>query len=364
MIRIDELYNNTFWPWAQHTLPGQRIFFCDPFGHTQPENLFNHGSDFIHESDYIFFHDQEPIQIEAHSKLFAEVIRRNKDIQPRAQGRVIVSERGERVDQLCNIYGWKPSYYFFHGWACLDWFRGYNRTFLFSHPKDRAYPTTTFMSPNRIIGGERDHRALFIYHCAKSGLMHNNISAPTICPVENISIHAIASKYDNIYHDITQVISNANLPKLFAGEQTQQMTSCWLGNFAEAESSMIYVPTETVYFGRRTHLTEKTFKAIALGMPFVLVAAAGSLSYLKEYGFRTFDSVWDESYDQETDDLKRLEQVTKLLKDIDSLPLPEKNILWEKVLPIVEHNWNHFYHGGFERILWQELKDMLDGIKV
>ena len=27
---------------------------------------------------------------------------------------------------------------------------------------------------------------------------------------------------------------------------------------------------------------------------------------------------------------------------------------------IIEHNWNHFYNGGFEQILWQELQDMLN----
>jgi hypothetical protein len=363
MIRIDELYNHTFWPWFEQNRPGTRMFFCDPFGHTRPENLFNHGSDFIHESDYVFFHDQEPIQIHAHRDLFQDVVRRNADIQPRAQGYVIVSERGENLQALCDIYGWRSAYYFFHGWACLDWFRGYDRTFLFPAPQDRRPPRTTFMSPNRIIGGERDHRVLFIYHCERLGIMHNHLSAPATCPVEHVAIDTIASKYNNRYHDIEQVIRSAALPRLFRGEEAQQMTSCWLGNFAEAMDSMIYVPTETVYFGRRTHLTEKTFKAIALGMPFVLVAPAGSLAYLREYGFRTFDSVWDESYDQETDDFLRLERVTRLLADIDAMSWHQKEILWLHAQEIAIHNWNHFYRGGFEQRLWQELGDMLDSIQ-
>jgi hypothetical protein len=138
------------------------------------------------------------------------------------------------------------------------------------------------------------------------------------------------------------------------------MTSCWLGNYAEAADSLVYVPTETVYFGNRLHLTEKTFKAIALEMPFVLVAPAGSLAYLREYGFETFDEIFDESYDLETDDIKRIEAVTRLLKDLDNLSMEERNRIHQACLPIVEHNYNHFYHGGFERILWNELTDMLD----
>jgi hypothetical protein len=361
MIRIDEIYNHTFWPWIQQHRPGTRLFFCDPFGHTSPDALYNHGSDIIHEGDYIFMHDQEPIQLTAHAPLFQDVIRRNADINPTPRGHVIVSEHGEMVERLCDIYGWKSHYYFFHGWACLDWYRGYDRTFLFDHPRHKEF-SNTFMSPNRIVGGERDHRVLFVYHILKNQLANNHVSAPRQCPYENIDISVIANRYDSIYPDIHQVLDSADLPWLFQGEDTQHMTSCWLGNFAEVNNSMIYVPTETVYFGRRTHITEKTFKAIALGMPFVLVAAVGSLEYLRSYGFRTFSDIWDESYDQETDDIKRLEKVAALLRDIDNLSWSQKQQIHRLCLPVIEHNWNHFYHGGFEAILWRELTAMLQGL--
>lgn len=336
------------------------MFFCDPFGHTDPDHLVNYGRDFD-ETNYIFFHDQEPVQLESHRRLFETVFDSNVDLYG-TQGTVIVSELGANVEKLCDNYCWKPAYYFFHGWACLDWYRGYDRTFLFPRPSDRPPAVRTFMSPNRIIGGERDHRVLFLYHVIKKGLSHNHISAPRTCPVENQHIEHIANHYINTYPDISQVLASADLPWLFANEHTQQMTSCWLGNFDEAIESLVYVPTETVYFGRRTHITEKTFKAIALGMPFVLVAAAGSLEYLRSYGFRTFDSVWDESYDTETDDLARLESVTGLLKYLDDMSDRERHQIQRHVLPVVEHNWNHFYQGGLERILWPELIGMLDGI--
>jgi hypothetical protein len=174
-----------------------------------------------------------------------------------------------------------------------------------------------------------------------------------------VDIASIAQKYTNVYQDITDVLTQANLPRLFAGEQHQEMTSCWLSNFTEAQDSLVYVPTETVYFGRRQHITEKTFKAIALEMPFILVAPAGSLEYLREYGFKTFNSVFDESYDLESNDIHRLELVTKLLKDLDTLSVEERLKIHQQCLPIVEHNFNHFYNGGLTDILWQELQTML-----
>ena len=353
------------------------MFFCDPPGSTSPDSLFNLGSDNITETDYVWMHDQEPCWIDEYKLLFDEVRYRNTGlwddtvlyrrgwtapVKPNIFGHVVVSEKGEYVEQLCEKYGWKSHYYFYHGWACQDWFRGYDKSFLIPRARDRK-PAKTFMSPNRIVGGRRDHRVLFLYNVFKQQLQHNHISAPRICQYENVDISTIANKYCNTYPDISQVFEQATLPRLFAGEESQQMTSCWLTNFAEAQDSLVYVPTETLYFGRRTHITEKTFKAIALEMPFVLVAPAHSLEYMRSYGFKTFDSVFDESYDTETDDILRVEKVTQLLKDLDNLSNKERQEIHRACLPIVEHNFRHFYRGGFSHILWAELTQMLDGLR-
>ena len=351
------------------------MFFCDPPGSTSPDTLFNLGSDSITETDYVWMHDQEPCWIDEYKLLFDDVEQRNTDLwwdptikyltppkKPDIFGHVVVSEKGEYVEQLCEKYGWKNHYYFYHGWACQDWFRGYDKSFLIPRARDRK-PTKTFMSPNRIVGGRRDHRVLFLYNIFKQQLEHNHISAPRVCQYENVDISTIANKYCNTYPDISQVFEQATLPRLFAGEESQQMTSCWLTNFAEAQDSLVYVPTETLYFGRRTHITEKTFKAIALEMPFVLVAPAHSLEYMRSYGFNTFDSVFDESYDTETDDILRVEKVTQLLKDLDNLSNKERQEIHRACLPIVEHNFRHFYRGGFSHILWAELTGMLDGLR-
>jgi hypothetical protein len=220
------------------------------------------------------------------------------------------------------------------------------------------------MSPNRIVAGKRDHRVLFLYNVFKQKLDHNWISAPRVCSYENVDISVIANKYCNTYPDIEQVFNSADLPRLFPGEETQQMTSCWLTNFAEAADSLIYVPTETIYFGRRLHITEKTFKAIALEMPFVLMATAGSLEYMRSYGFRTFADVFDESYDSETDDIKRVEQVVQLLKDLDNMSTAERQQIHRACLPAVEHNYAHFYNGGLTNVLWKELTGMLNGLRI
>jgi hypothetical protein len=98
-------------------------------------------------------------------------------------------------------------------------------------------------------------------------------------------------------------------------------------------------------------------------MPFVIVGTRGSLEYLRSYGFHTFGDIWDESYDQADDDV-RIEKIAKLLKHLDELSTAEKQKVFESAHEVIAHNWNHFYNGRFESVLWAELQEMLNGIKL
>ena len=342
----------------------------------------NYGRDDIHEHNYIFFFDQEPINLELHMKTFYIVCyynqsitheplplgkkwsleHRMRDHRIRSAGYLLTSEHdSENVEYVCNYYEWKPLYYFFHGWAALDWYRGYDKTFLIQDWTKRTI-TKTFLAPNRIVAGDRQHRLEMLYHIFKNDLMNNHISCPAVCPAENISILDAVKPLSTKYPDIESVFSEQSLPINFEGETDHPMHSCWLSLFGESAESLLYLVTETVATGRRHHLTEKTFKPIALGMPFVIVGTKGSLKYLRSYGFRTFEGIWDESYDDAEDDV-RIKQIASLLRSLDELPADAKQQLFEQCYQVIEHNWNHFYGGGFEAVLWKELNEMLNEIE-
>jgi hypothetical protein len=365
MIRIDEIYDNTFWPWFEQHLPGHRLFLCDPFGRSDPDSVTNYGQDDVHEYNYIFFFDQEPIHLNIHEATFDEICYvRNPDLHQKFKdiGAICTSElNSDSVDYVCEKYNWRSYYYFFHGWAALDWYRGYDRTFLIE-PIEQRQITKTFLAPNRIVAGERAHRLEMLYYIFKNDITDNHISCPAVCPVENISIVDAVKRLQSIYPDVVDVFSRQQLPINFKNETDHPMHSCWLSLFDEAADSLLYLVTETVATGRRWHLTEKTFKPIALGMPFVIVGTQGSLQYLRSYGFQTFGDLWDESYDDAADG-KRIQKISKLLKDLDQMSVAEKQTMFESAQRIINHNWNHFYGGGFEAVLWAELKGMLDDIK-
>ena len=349
-------------------MPTTTLYHHDPFGYSDSSSLLcrSPADDALSEKSFIYFFDQEPLILDYHSATFDTLDDFNTMfIKPikRKQGIIVVSEAdSDNIDYICKQRNLQPFYYFFHGWAALDWYRGYDRTFLITPWQQRTIKRT-FFSANRIIGGLRQHRVLMLYHFAKLDLLHNWISASAVCPAENMSIGDIAMHYQNRYPDIVEVINSLPLPRLFPGEDVARMSSCWLDQFDPCAESLVYHVTETVYTGRRLQLTEKSFKPIALGMPFILSATTGSLAYLRSYGFKTFGEFWDESYDLETDDFVRAEKVAAVLKQLDDLSADEKQKLFQSCWPVIEHNWNWFYHGGLESVLWDELTEMLDSIK-
>lgn len=374
MIRIDEIYDNTIWPWIRQHHPGVRLWLCEPFGRTDPNSLINYGNDKIREYNYTLLWDQEPIHLNIHTATFDKVKSNNQELynyiesckrrnKPyKSIGSIITSEfNSENVDFICQKYEWKSYYYFFHGWAALDWYRGYDRTFLIQ-PWQKRTISKTFLAPNRIIAGERRHRLEMLYWIFKYGLGDNHISCPSVCPAENIPIQDAIQPLRTKYLDIETVFAEQSLPRNFKDETDHPMHSCWLSLFDEAAESMLYLVTETVATGRRHHLTEKTFKPIAMGMPFIIVGTQGSLRYLRSYGFKTFGDLWDESYDDEPDDSRRIEKIAKVLNLLESLE-EDRQTIFESAWPIIEHNWNHFYGGGFEKILWQELQAMLNDLE-
>ncbi len=88
----------------------------------------------------------------------------------------------------------------------------------------------------------------------------------------------------------------------------------------------------------------------------MLLAAPGNLAYLKSYGFKTFDSVIDESYDFIQDNDLRIEAVVRQLHWYCNLTPGEKTDIIKQLEPIIDYNFHHFY-GEFRHIIARELLD-------
>ena len=86
-------------------------------------------------------------------------------------------------------------------------------------------------------------------------------------------------------------------------------------------------------------LTEKTYKAIKFGQPFVIIGTAHSLRTLRQHGYKTFDQAIDNSYDEITDNTQRWLAIRKSILEIQSQDMHKWFL---KCLPDVEHNQQIF----------------------
>jgi len=105
---------------------------------------------------------------------------------------------------------------------------------------------------------------------------------------------------------------------------------------------------------RGSFLTEKTFKCIKHGHPFVLFAPAGSLQALRRMGYRTFDHAIDPTYDRITDNTDRYLAV---MHTIRQLALQDPNTLYDSCVRDLQHNQALFLASKWDRLntLWETL---------
>lgn len=110
------------------------------------------------------------------------------------------------------------------------------------------------------------------------------------------------------------------------------------------ENSYFSVVSETTFYHREytqnsRFITEKTFKAIAMKHPFLLVTIPHSLQVLKRLGYKTFSPWIDESYDTELNDNKRMFMIVKEIERLSNLPPDQFNEFIDNCAEICEHNY-------------------------
>lgn len=140
------------------------------------------------------------------------------------------------------------------------------------------------------------------------------------------------SGFQNFFEDITEwwhtrqnsdVFQNPDLP---FGEYN------WPNNIttypAVARLFQIEIVSETDYC-RPGDYTEKTWRCMAIGKPFILLCGPNTLRHLQKLGFETFAPWIDESYDQISDLMLR---ICAIQKEIDRLASLDQS------------QWEHTYH--------------------
>ena len=117
---------------------------------------------------------------------------------------------------------------------------------------------------------------------------------------------------------------------------------------------------ETNWASNYQFFTEKTVKPIIGKRLFIMIAGQGYLKALRNLGFKTFDGIIDESYDDYSDDLFRWDAACEQMKLLCNRD--QREVL-EAVQPIVEHNFkvmmNTDWYGNFIREVGSEIESIL-----
>jgi len=98
-------------------------------------------------------------------------------------------------------------------------------------------------------------------------------------------------------------------------------------------------------------LTEKTFKPIKYGQPFVILGTTNSLQYLQEQGYKTFSPWIDESYDQEQDIRFRWLAIWDTVKRIADTSLEDLHKQHIEMTSIILHNQAWFKRNKREELI-------------
>ena len=112
--------------------------------------------------------------------------------------------------------------------------------------------------------------------------------------------------------------------------------------------TFISVVTETLVDNGTLFFSEKIWKPIMVGHPFMVYGNEGSLRYLKSLGFKTFSKWINESYDDEPDSDKRSEMIVNELENFSKMSLNELKKIREEMVEVCTFNYNHFKVYYFE----------------
>ena len=266
---------------------------------------------------------------------------------------MVISEYSTLSKELAKTYNIEILYYFFHGFAASDWFRSfqvlnYNKQIIKKYQYD-------FVSFNRIISDDRSYRCLFISKLVEHNLLDKgrlSFGLDTTKTWEQEITSADTKLSTSAIQHIQTYLPEIKQSLIIDKEHVNGYDSSDIPRIID--DCFWHVVTETVFYYDKLHLTEKIFKPIVMKQPFMLIGAVGNLEYLRSYGFKTFDGIIDESYDNIIDPDQRIDAVVTQLKWYCGLSDNEKLDIMKAVEPIVEYNFNHFYN-DFRSIITNEL---------
>lgn len=219
-------------------------------------------------------------------------------------------------------------------------------------------------------GTSRSYREIFLCHVARLGLLDQgyfgfyfknsikstplvkknestvtpSIPLRTTIPFTRINDFFEKSQSDlDAYNNYFDLFKNKNVSISDLG--LEDCEDIWDLQPDFLQHGLINIVSETMFEYRYPYMSEKTIKPILLKRAFIHLSGPGILEILKNFGFKTYDTIWDESYDAITNASDRLLAVTTLMDNISKQF--NHRTLADKIQEIAEYNYNHYIENNF-----------------
>jgi len=253
------------------------------------------------------------------------------------------SEKNSPELEIYEKNGFIGVYWWCHAIIARDWFR------YFQYVEQEKKVDKTFLIYNRAWSGTREYRLKFIELLIKAGL--ENQCQTNINAIEpELGIHYTLHTFAN-----PQWRPDIVLEDHFPPTDANSWASADI-KLDDYESTNIEVVLETLFDDPRQQLTEKSLRPIAAAQPFILVSTAGSLEYLRSYGFKTFSDLWDEQYDLVADPKERLIKIIEVMQQIANWNSATRINKMAQAQAIADYNKKLFFSEEWQASIVNEYK--------
>ena len=356
MISVENFYWMIWENLLKDTAFGNSFYY--PFGSRAQIAREMYGNKPQSRHGHVLHFDQEPMY---HSDVYS--ISQGSEFNRLKYPRLLAnSEHSVIKREICEDLDLLDWYYFYHGFAALDWYRDGARI------KSDIDVVNKFLCLNNLVDRKRSHRMALIARLIRKDLLAYG----------TVSFHGDQFQCQREVEDpashlgdrdkslISETMCHNTLLPCTVDELVSATCSAHFGvqEYRMRQQSFLHVVTESVYFDQKLHLTEKIFQPIVTARPFILAAAPGNLAYLQSYGFRTFNAWIDESYDQEQDDSTRLDMISEQIAKICDQPLCQLRDMLKDMTDTLQFNKHHFYTLFRHRIIDELIDNFDDCIKI
>jgi hypothetical protein len=221
-----------------------------------------------------------------------------------------------------------------------------------SHPPSTTVKIKDYSLPfNSLNRAHRNHRTEHLYFLAENKLQ-GLISGGAWFDTHPID----APIYQTVEYNHYKSVLTANYPKTVDVLDLVTQVPNLINNLEIYENSQLTVVTES-HFNQTGGLfiTEKTFRPLLVGHPFMVLGQKGILKKLKSWGFITDFAGLDQSYDAVEDNTERFLQFHRSLRNwcIQDSEIRRTAIYkWDN---IIQHNFQNYKKSNFKKTMFDNV---------